>query len=68
MHGYPITVPVVHRNTGRAIVTRLTAPLRRWMQRSDQRWCLRELDDAALKDIGISRRQAEQEADKHFWQ
>lgn len=34
-----------------------------WKQRN----ALRNLDDAALKDIGLSRREAEREASRPFW-
>ena len=32
-----------------------------------QRRCLAKLDDRALKDIGITREQAEAEAARHIW-
>ena len=38
-----------------------------WMQRSQQRRQLRELDDRALRDIGLSRAEVNAEADKPFW-
>ena len=39
-----------------------------YIQRSRTRKQLRELDDTTLKDIGLSRQQAEQEARLYFWQ
>ena len=39
-----------------------------WQDRSNQRLLLRQLSDAALKDIGVSRLDAEREASKPFWQ
>ena len=39
-----------------------------WWQRYRQRRLLLRLDQHALKDIGISRVDAEVEATKHFWQ
>ena len=45
--------------------------LRLWIERSRQRRVLRdrgELNDALLKDIGISQREALQEGAKRFWQ
>jgi uncharacterized protein YjiS (DUF1127 family) len=45
--------------------------LRRWCTqcslRSRQRQALSQLDDNALKDIGVTRRQADAEAAKPFW-
>jgi uncharacterized protein YjiS (DUF1127 family) len=35
--------------------------------RSRQRQALAQLDDLALKDIGVTRRQANAEAAKPFW-
>ena len=44
--------------------TRLTGRMHaRWQQRQD----LRDLDDRLLRDIGITRRQAEREGSKPFW-
>lgn len=44
---------------------------RRWCAqcslRSRQRQALAQLDDKALKDIGVTRRQADAEAAKPFW-
>jgi len=38
-----------------------------WYERWRQRQALLSLDDHLLKDIGISRAEAELEADKPFW-
>ena len=38
-----------------------------WTERSRQRRQLAELDDAALKDIGLTRTDVRTEADKPFW-
>jgi uncharacterized protein YjiS (DUF1127 family) len=38
-----------------------------WIERHRQRASLSELNDALLKDIGISRADAQGEADKPFW-
>ena len=43
------------------------ATLKRWRNRSHQRRVLAELPDYMLKDIGIGRMDALQEADKPFW-
>ncbi len=42
--------------------------LESWLDRHHQRQSLLELDDHMLRDIGISRIDAEAEARKHFWQ
>jgi uncharacterized protein YjiS (DUF1127 family) len=57
----------------------ITAPTVRWStlrfvdmlllfhERARQRQALRALDDRLLKDIGVSRADAEREANKPFW-
>lgn len=39
-----------------------------WAERDRQRRELRELDDATLRDIGLSREQVDFEAGKPFWE
>ena len=39
-----------------------------WQERAETRLRLAELDDYRLRDIGISRADAEREAAKFFWQ
>lgn len=41
--------------------------LRRWCQLARERRQLASLDDAALKDLGLSRADAWQEAERPFW-
>ena len=38
-----------------------------WQQRASMRHQLRTLDDRILKDIGLSRADAEREGGKYFW-
>jgi len=45
----------------------LAARLRTWRARARARRELRELDGAILRDIGLSRTQANFDADKPFW-
>lgn len=45
----------------------MTRQLRRWWQLAEQRRRLGSLDDAALKDIGVSRADALQESERPFW-
>ncbi len=47
----------------RSLATRLHAWRSRWRARNE----LRELDDAVLRDIGLSRSQASFDADRPFW-
>jgi uncharacterized protein YjiS (DUF1127 family) len=60
------------RPTRRTAIT--IAVLPRWLtalRRMHERWCqrrdLRELDDHLLRDIGITRKQAQHETGKPFW-
>lgn len=39
----------------------------RWVDRSNQRHALAELDDHLLRDVGLSRSAARREATKPFW-
>jgi uncharacterized protein YjiS (DUF1127 family) len=41
--------------------------IRAWLERSRQRRALAELDDRLLRDIGLTRSQAQSEAAKPFW-
>jgi uncharacterized protein YjiS (DUF1127 family) len=38
-----------------------------WQDRANQRFHLRQFDDRALRDIGLSRADVEAEASKPFW-
>jgi uncharacterized protein YjiS (DUF1127 family) len=42
--------------------------IRLWSQRSYTRYELRHLDESSLRDIGLTRSEAESEAAKPFWQ
>lgn len=48
--------------------SRLLLTLRSWAERSRQRRALAGLTDRALADIGITRYEAEREADRPFWE
>lgn len=43
------------------------ARLQRWRQLRRERYALRDLSDATLKDIGLSREQVRREAKKSSW-
>jgi len=45
----------------------LSTAIRIWIQRYQQRQRLTTLSERMLKDIGITREQATQEAEKPFW-
>jgi uncharacterized protein YjiS (DUF1127 family) len=66
-----IAGPVVSRNPlGRRIARGLARSLDHWWEwgeRARQRRALRELPDYLLRDIGVSRDEAELEAHKPFW-
>ena len=61
---------VVHgRQAGRwgNVLLRGIVLIERWSERHRQRRALLELSDHVLKDIGISRGEAEREGRKPFW-
>lgn len=43
------------------------ARISRWYQLSGERACLRQISDAALKDLGLSRADIEAESHRAFW-
>jgi uncharacterized protein YjiS (DUF1127 family) len=54
--------PLALRPRGRAL-----AVLLRWRERARQRRQLREMNDHLLRDIGITRAEAQAEAERPFW-
>jgi uncharacterized protein YjiS (DUF1127 family) len=62
-------VGIAARGTGqlRAGLARVVARLLDWHDLARQRQALAALDDHMLKDIGLSRADARQEADRRFW-
>lgn len=56
-------IPTRHRS----IVLRLFDGLLSWQDRARQRHLLAGLDDHLLKDIGLSRADADRESAKPFW-
>lgn len=60
----------VRRRRARVLIStiaRAGAVVARWIERVRQRHALAELDDQALRDIGITRVEAAREAGKPFW-
>jgi uncharacterized protein YjiS (DUF1127 family) len=49
------------------VANHLRATLREWRRRSRERAQLAELDDRVLKDIGLTRADAEFLSNKPFW-
>ena len=56
------TVPSI-----RQVATRIFDTLMNWQQRAHERAALASLDNRMLSDIGLSRADAWQEANKPFW-
>jgi uncharacterized protein YjiS (DUF1127 family) len=50
------------------LLTRLVDLVLVWRERMSGRNQLQKLDDRMLRDIGLSRSDAERECSKHFWQ
>ena len=62
------SVSVRFRRVRRPAAGELLDMLARWIDRSAQRHRLAMLEDRMLKDIGISRADADRESGKWFWQ
>lgn len=56
------------RAAAAGLAARAIATLKAWASRSRTRGELAELDDAMLRDLGVSRANANFEASKPFWQ
>ena len=63
-----LTLPITIRNIDLTrTLMKLAWMLYHWQTRAEQRYCLAEMDQRALEDIGLSRGQALAEARKPFW-
>ncbi|NQW11284.1 MAG: DUF1127 domain-containing protein [Alphaproteobacteria bacterium] len=60
MHG-------AHTWTPLALLTTVATAIVVWIERANQRRALAEMDAHQLADLGLSRADALQEADKPFW-
>jgi uncharacterized protein YjiS (DUF1127 family) len=58
---------LVHQNDSSSLANGLMDTARIWIARSRQRRELGELTGDILKDIGVSREEAQREAAKPFW-
>ena len=70
LHLPPQTGSTSRRKEQRELVLPLVAGLMliaRWLERARQRRALAALDDHSLRDIGITRFEAERETQKPFW-
>lgn len=66
--GYAIVGLSVHQELRVGVIARsLWQRLKRWNELARQRRLLAALDDAALKDMGLSREDVFQEVDRPFW-
>ncbi len=66
--GYAIAHPLpLQRSAVAAWLRAAAAQLRRWWQLAEQRQRLGMLDEAALKDLGLSRADAQHESERPFW-
>jgi uncharacterized protein YjiS (DUF1127 family) len=55
------------RQAGRALWTEIVEVVLTWLERTRQRRHLSQFNDHMLKDIGLSRSEAESEISKPFW-
>lgn len=66
--GHTISRPAIHRDRLIAdIFVTCAQSIGHWIERRGQRRALAGLEDYRLKDIGVSREQADREARKPFW-
>lgn len=62
--------PVAATNQGNPLIkffTRILDNIWLWQQRAQQRYHLQQLNEAMLKDIGLTRADIESEVAKPFW-
>ncbi|MEX0809455.1 MAG: DUF1127 domain-containing protein [Dongiaceae bacterium] len=70
LHADCPAVRAARRPVGSLVASALTRgveALFAWQERAHQRFHLRQFDDRALRDIGLSRADVEAEAGKPFW-
>ncbi|KWT05587.1 MULTISPECIES: DUF1127 domain-containing protein [Pseudomonas syringae group] len=58
--------PVEHVQAGRALIS-LKRHVQRWLELHRQRRLLSQMSDGALKDLGLSRADIQQEVERPFW-
>lgn len=57
---------VEHVQAGRALIS-LKRHVQRWLELHRQRRLLAQMSDGALKDLGLSRADIQQEVERPFW-
>ena len=68
LHRHTTSVPASSALSVRQMLMAATTQLTAWIERYQQRRELLALSDHTLKDVGISRADADHEGSKHFWQ
>ncbi|WP_024697427.1 DUF1127 domain-containing protein [Pseudomonas avellanae] len=58
--------PAGHVQTGRVLIS-LRRHVQRWLELHRQRRLLAQMSDGALKDLGLSRADIQQEVERPFW-
>ncbi|OPE59482.1 hypothetical protein BTW15_14015 [Pseudomonas syringae pv. tomato] len=58
--------PAGHVQAGRALIS-LKRHVQRWLELHRQRRLLAQMSDGALKDLGLSRADIQQEVERPFW-
>lgn len=65
--GYALVVAIPRHLSLSALLSKVGQQLKRWYQLAEQRRRLASLDEAALKDLGLSRGDVIQESERPFW-
>lgn len=65
--GYALAAAAPRHLSLSPMLRKLGQQLKRWYQLAQQRRRLASLNDAALKDLGLSRADVLQEAERPFW-
>ncbi|KPB74588.1 DUF1127 domain-containing protein [Pseudomonas cannabina] len=61
-----VAASVGHLQLGKALIA-LKRRLQRWLELHRQRRFLAQMSDGALKDLGLSRADTQQEVERPFW-
>jgi uncharacterized protein YjiS (DUF1127 family) len=65
--GYALVATTPRHLSLSPLLKKLGQQLKRWYQLAEQRQRLASLDEAALKDLGLSRADVMQETERPFW-
>lgn len=58
--------PAGHSRIGKSLIA-FKRPIQRWLELHRQRRFLAQMSDGMLKDLGLSRADIQQEAERPFW-